>query len=172
MTTIVRVLSVTRTTTAVHVAAKLVAAIGVILNELGLGALYKSYGQWEFIEKSLRTWMAASGLERVSLEVYDPAKDEALAVCRFPISYFDPDATEATFQQDLAMARYGAAKARAAMRSNAVFRLLVWTKPGATAISGWSDTTARSTDGMIKISGGTIAAGPHASASLTLLIRR
>lgn len=170
--TLVRTLSVTRVQTAVYVSAKLVGAMGVILSELGLGTAYRSYDQWALIERSLRTWMEERTLERVTLEVYDPARDDALAVTGFPISYFDPNTDERTFQQDLAIARYQSAKARAAIRANATFRVMVETTPGATTIAGWGPTTARSTSGMVRLLGGTVASGPHASAALEMWIRR
>lgn len=170
--TLVRVLSVNRTTTATYVASKLLGAIGLILQELGLGALYKNYSQWAFIETSFQTWMEEGTLESATLEVFDPASDEALTVCKFPISYYDPKADERTFQQDFAIAQYQARKARLAMRSNTDFRVLVYRKPWAKVISGWSTTRARSTDGMTKLSAGSVASGPHASASLEIWIRR
>lgn len=168
----VRVLSVTRTTTATHVAAKLVSAMGLFLSELGLAAQWRAYTLWDFVERSLISWMDEGALEWAKLEVFDPKSDEGLAICDFPISYYDESASEQRFLQDLAMATYQARKAKAAMRRDAEFRVLVHTASHATKIEGWSATTARSTAGMTRLSSGVIASGPRASASFQLWVRR
>src|SRR5438067_1010637 len=96
----VRVLAVTRTTTATHVAAKLVSAMALILTELGLGDLWRSYAQWDFIERSLSFWVNEGTLVWAKLEVFDPRGGDGLAICDFPISYYDATATEQRFLQD------------------------------------------------------------------------
>ncbi len=171
--TTVRTVSVTRTTTATYVAAKLVGAMGLILTELGLREQWlRQVKMWELVERSLQVWMAEATLVYARLEVYDHITQAGVVICNFPISYFDPKATEQAFLHDLGMARYLACKARASVSPTAVFRVLVKTKEGATPIGGWGPATALSIAGMTKLSAGTIAGGPHAVASFEMWIRK
>ena len=104
--------------------------------------------RWESTQRALKTWIESKDLERVILEVYDPATDRLVIRWDIDIVY-SWSANEGTFYTDTEQLRYHILKAGIAP-SQAKYQILLQNKPGYPAVAGWGDGAYRSTTGMVK----------------------
>lgn len=103
---------------------------------------------WDSTSLALRTWIESGDLERVVLEIYDPATDKLILRWDLDIAYeWSPD--EGNFYTDTDQLRYHIQKAGIAP-SQAKYRLVMHNKPGRPDVAGWGATSYRSTEGMVK----------------------
>ena len=152
----------TRTHTANYLSGEILGAFSDILAHLGLSG--QAFGeQWPSTEQALLVWIEEGSLESVRLECV--ASTGAKAFFEVTVKYDSSGTGEWQFvSQQLALARCRVKFE--SMPRTSTYRLLVWTKPWRTHISGWTETTAGSTDGMVARNFGTLASAPHASTSL------
>ena len=110
-------------------------------------------GEWESNLRATRTWLGSGDLHKVVLEIYDPASDELIKRWDIDIAY-GWSGGDGTFWTDTDQLRYAIRKAGVAP-INAKYRLVLENKPGRPDVPGWSPTTYRSTEGMVRQSLGT-----------------
>jgi hypothetical protein len=114
-------------------------------------------GNWESSRRAMAVWMESGHLNKVILEIFDPASD-ALVV-RWDMDIVYTYSGDGGFYTDSDQLRYHIRKAGLAP-SQAQYRMLLKHDPGAPEVEGWSTTTMRSTDGFTRQSlGSTIDHG-------------
>lgn len=113
----------------------------------------KLAGDWTVLLGGISTWIDSKHLKSVSLEIFDPATDALITRWDISMSY-TWDVSAGTFWTDTEQLKYAIKKA-GLMPSQASYRVFVSNKPGRPAVDGWSNCTARSTDGMVRQSLGT-----------------
>jgi hypothetical protein len=110
-------------------------------------------GEWESNLRATRTWLNSGDLQKTVLEIYDPATDELIGRWDIDIAY-GWSGGDGNFWTDTDQLRYAIRKAGIAP-IDAKYRLVLENKPGRPDVAGWSSTTFRSTDGMVRQSLGT-----------------
>lgn len=105
--------------------------------------------QWPVLLSGISTWISTGHLERVILEVYNPANDSLIIRWDIDVVYTWSSSDDGTFWMDTEQLKYAIKKTGIAP-SDAKYRLLVTNKPGAGSVSGWSTSALRSTENMIK----------------------
>jgi len=116
----------------------------------------KLTSDWVTLEKGIKIWLQEQCLEEVYLEVFDPRNGKLIGRWDFAIRY--GFAGDGQFRVDTDDIRYHIQKA-GVWPSRCDYRIVVSNKPGRTDILGWSQTSLRSTDGLIKQSIGTTIDG-------------
>lgn len=107
---------------------------------------------WESIMRALRAWLGSGHLRTVVLEVFDPATDELITRWDVDIVYSWASG-DGSFWTDTEQLKYAIRKAGVAPGS-ARYRILMDNRPGRPDVVGWSSTSYRSTDGMVRQSVG------------------
>lgn len=105
-------------------------------------------GDWASNTLALKTWLDTGHLEKVALEIYDPATDALVVRWDIDIAY-GWSGGDGAFWTDTEQLRYAIRKAGLAP-NKARYRLLVYNKPGRPDVPGWSKGTSRSTEGMVR----------------------
>ncbi len=113
----------------------------------------KMTGDWGVLLRGISTWIETKNLETVTLEIYDPATNRLVKRWDVAVSY-TWDGNEGSFWTDTDQLRYAIKKA-GVVPSEALYSVLVRTKDGRYDLQGWSPTSYRSTEGMVKQSLGT-----------------
>ena len=121
-------------------------------------------GDWASSQRAISTWLETHDLEKVILEIFDPATDALIVRWDMDMAY--GWSGDGGFFTDTEQLKYHIRKAGIAP-SRARYRLLVRHRPGAPNVPGWGSVTMRSTDGFTRQSlGSTVEhAGLGASAS-------
>jgi len=146
--------SYSRTHSVTYVAENMLKSLKDIIRLSGLDP-GKLVADWEVLSDGLRTWMASEHLERVVLEVFDPRTGALLGRWDIEVTYGWVGG-DGQFWVDTDQIRSAVRKA-GLWPSEADYRVVVQRKPGWARVDGWSDTTLRSTAGMVRQSlGGTI----------------
>jgi len=159
----VSVSTFTRTHTATHLADVILGSIADILASLGIDAT-RVFADWDTDQRAISAWIAEGSLACVALECHQPSGAVA-PVFEFPVSYIGTGEGDRKFTADrAALARY-LAKLQSVPRGT-TYRLFCSYKGTHSTQTGWSPGTRASLDGMRSYSFGTLAAGPHATASL------
>jgi len=113
----------------------------------------KLSNDWGVLHAGIKRWIETQHLESVTLEIYDPSTDAL--VFRWDISVVYTWALDAgTFWTDTDQLRYAIKKAGLAP-SQAKYAVKVHNKEGRPEVDGWTTTSYRSTDGMVRQSLGT-----------------
>jgi hypothetical protein len=155
-----------------HVATNMLRGMKQIIRESGL-SISKIQSQWAVLEAGVATWLDSGHLKGLVLEVYDPTKpsgDDLVGRFDFTIEYayygdgdgdlwLDPDTVSYTVRKN------------GAYPASCGYRLIADTAPGYPAVSGWSTTTFRSTDGFTRHSVGTAIGGGSLGAGLSYYTR-
>ena len=114
---------------------------------------------WESNSLALRTWLESGHLKSVALEIYDPRNDGLITRWDIDIVYSWTGGGDANFWTDTDQLRYHIRKAGVAP-VDASYRLVLDNRQGRPDVAGWSSTTYRSTNGMVRQSlGSTIEHG-------------
>jgi hypothetical protein len=113
----------------------------------------KLVGDWEVLLRGISRWIESQHLQTVTLEIYEPATDKLITRWDVNVSY-QWDLNAGTFWTDTDQLRYAIKKA-GLLPAQAQYRVLVHNKPGEPDVAGWSSTSFRSTDGMVRQSLGT-----------------
>lgn len=156
----------TRTHTATFLSDVIMGAIGDILAVLGIDARGFS-ADWDQDQRAIAAWIEEGSLKAVILECHRPS-GTVKPIFEFPVSYETGGQGDATFVDSrAALARYQAKLA--SVPSGTTHRLFCTFNGPRTPQPGWSPGTRASTDGLRSTSFGSLAEGPHASASLRYL---
>jgi len=108
---------------------------------------------WKVLHAGIKRWIESQHLETVTLEIYDPSTDALVFRWDITVVYtwsFDAG----TFWTDTDQLRYAIKKAGFAP-SQAKYGVKVHNKAGYPEVDGWTTTSYRSTDGMVRQSLGT-----------------
>ena len=98
--------------------------------------------------RGIKAWLESEDLEKITLELYDPATNGLILRWDIDVNY-SWSAGDGNFWTDTDQLRWAIRKAGVAPTS-AKYDLLLRTKPGRPDVPGWYRTTARSTDGMVR----------------------
>lgn len=98
--------------------------------------------------RGIKAWLESEDLEKITLEIYDPKTNDLILRWDIDVNY-SWSAGDGNFWTDTDQLRWAIRKAGVAPIS-AKYDLLLRTKPGRPDVPGWSRTTARSTDGMVR----------------------
>lgn len=112
----------------------------------------KLIGNWASNHLAVSTWLASEHLERVVLEVFDPATSKLATRWDIDINY-SWSAGDGNFWVDTEQLRYSIKKTGSAPEKCS-YRLLLKTKPGEAKVLGWGDTIFLSTEGLVRHSVG------------------
>jgi len=133
------------------VADKMLLSLKEIVRESGLSP-EKLVSDWRILQKGISAWLNSQHLEAVVLEVFNSDSNDLVGRWDFEISYGSfGDGEMWVNTEDI---KYHIRKA-GLWPSLCDYRIVVTTKSGAPAVSGWSGTKLRSTAGFVKQSIGT-----------------
>lgn len=104
--------------------------------------------EWDTLMRGIRTWLATGDLTRLVLEVFDPNTDQLVTRWDIDIVY-SWTGGDGSFYTDTDQLRYAIKKAGVAP-ATANYRLVLTTKPGRPDVAGWSSTSFRSTNGLVR----------------------
>jgi hypothetical protein len=151
---------------ATHVATNMLRGLKQIVAGCGLNTS-KLVGQWSVLENGVATWVNSRHLDELVLEVWDTKNPNKL-IGRFDFaidySYYGNGDGDLWLDPDTVA---WAIRKNGSYASGCDYRIVADTKPGAAAVTGWSNTTFRSTDGMRRHSVGTALGGGSMGASLS-----
>lgn len=105
--------------------------------------------QWDLLSKGISTWINSKHLEKVVLEIYDPKSDALITRWDIDVVYTWSSSDDGSFWTDTEQLKY-AIKKNGLAPEKASYRLVIQNKSGAPNVVGWSSTTYRSTENMIK----------------------
>lgn len=98
--------------------------------------------------RGIKAWLESEDLEKITLEIYDPATNDLILRWDIDVNY-GWSSGDGNFWTDTDQLRWAIRKAGVAPAS-AKYDLLLRTKPGRPDVPGWHRTTARSTVGMVR----------------------
>lgn len=153
MSTFVRVNTFTHSVT--FVTDKMLKSLKDIVRLSGLNP-EKLVSEWAVLDRGISMWLTTEDLEQVHLEVYESKNDKLIGRWDFEISY--GFAGDGAFWVDTDAIRYHIIKA-GQWPGTCEYRIVVTTKPSRPNVEGWSSTTLRSTEGLVKQSIGTVIDG-------------
>lgn len=105
-------------------------------------------GSWDSKLLALTTWISSGHLNTVMLEVFDPRTNALITRWDIDIVY-SWTSGDGTFWTDTEQLKYAIKKAGVAP-STAGYRIVLDNKAGRPDVKGWSSTSLRSTDGMVR----------------------
>jgi len=108
----------------------------------------KLVNSWDSNMRALRTWLDSGHLQRVVLEIYHPETDALITRWDVDVVY-SWSSGDGSFWTDTEQLKYHIRKAGVSP-SVAGYRLLMDNKDGRPDVEGWSTTSYRSTDGMVR----------------------
>lgn len=145
---------------ATYVADNVLLSLKEIIRESGLNP-EKLTNDWFVLQLGLSTWLRTGHLKRVVLEVYKPLTGALVGRWDFDISYgVVGDGSMWINTEDV---RYHILKA-GSWPSTCDYEIIVSNSPGRPDVSGWGETTFRSTEGFVRQSIGTTVDGSGISA--------
>ncbi len=147
--------------TTTYITDKLLRSILFIIRESGLNPA-KFAGDWDWMERGIKTWLGTRDLTRVVLEVFDPRNNNLLFRWDFDIVYDYGSNGDGGFWVDTDAIRHAIRKA-GLWPSQCDYRLVASTKPGRPDVMGWSGTSLRSTAGFRRNNIGTTIGGVGAA---------
>lgn len=103
---------------------------------------------WESKHRAIKTWIESRHLERVELEIFNPATNALIVRWDLDIVYQWSNG-DGSFYTDTEQLKYAIKKTGVAPES-ANYEIILKTKPGRPDVSGWGPATSRSTDGMVR----------------------
>lgn len=104
--------------------------------------------EWESTHRAIRTWLQSEHLEKVILEIYNPASGALVLRWDLDIVYQWSNG-DGSFYTDTDQLRYHIRKAGIAP-ADASYDILLKTKPGRPEVSGWGAGAFRATTGMVR----------------------
>ena len=103
---------------------------------------------WSTNTRGIKTWLGTGDLEKVVLEIFDPATDKLIIRWDVEIVYGWVEG-DGSFWTDTEQLKYAIKKA-GILPSEAKYNLLAHTRPGRPDVEGWSKGKYRSTSGLVK----------------------
>ncbi len=162
MTTSTATFTITRAHTATHLSNAIGGALGAILTQLGISAR-RLMDDWDSVyDPAIRTWVEEGSLAQLVLECHRPG-GRVEPIMEFPIDYADDGSATLTHRHE-ALARQWAKLDRAP--AGTTWKIICQFRRAHTSMDGWGETQRASTGGLRSFTLGTLAAGPHASASI------
>ena len=153
----------TRTHTATHLADVILGSIADILGELEIDPT-RLFADWTTDQTAISNWIEEGSLTCVALECHRP-DGTANPIFEFPVSYTDTGLANRKFTADrAALAKY-LAKLRQVPHGTTYHLFCNFNGPHSQQ-AGWSPGTRASVAGMHLASFGTLAAAPHARATM------
>ena len=148
--------------TVTYITDKMLFLLKEIIRDIGLDPA-KFANDWATYENAVRTWLASRHVERIRLEVYDPANNAL-------VSFWDIDVVYATVGDsslwvDAAAVRYAIIK-QGHTPSFCRYDIIVINKPGRPDVPGWGTCALRSTEGFRRYSVGSAVGGNGLSAEV------
>jgi hypothetical protein len=137
--------------TVTYVTEKLLLCVKEIIRESGLSPA-KMTGEWALLERGVSTWIRSKDLEKIVLEIYNPAT--GALVGRWDLGIIYGYGGDGSLWVDTDAIRYHIKKA-GLIPSSCDYELIASTKPNRPAVEGWSVCQMRSTDGFSRYSIGT-----------------
>lgn len=138
-----------------YVTDKMLMSIKEIIRCSGLSP-EKFASDWTVLHRGIKVWIESRDLEMVILEVFIPNTDAAIGRWDFDISYgTSGDSGMWVNTDDI---KYHILK-QGQWPGNCDYRVVVTTKAGRPNVTGWSATTLRSTNGLVRQSLGTTIDG-------------
>ena len=98
--------------------------------------------------RGIKAWLDSEDLEKITLEIYNPLTNALILRWDIEVCY-SWSSGDGNFWTDTDQLRWAIRKSGIAPE-NARYSLLVKTKPGRPDVAGWSRTSFRSVDGMIR----------------------
>ncbi len=158
----------TRTHTATHLSDVIMGSIADILGTLRIDAT-RLFADWDTDQRAISAWIAEGSLKSVALECHRP-NGSVNPILEFPVAYTNGGEGDRQFTADrAALARY-LAKLQS-VPSGTRYQLYCSFNGPHSDQRGWSPATRASVDGMQSYTFGTLAAAPHANASLRYYIK-
>lgn len=114
----------------------------------------KLMNDWNVLHAGIKRWIESGDLEHVTVEIYHPTSDELIYRWDINMVYTWSAGGDGNFWTDTDQLRYAILK-KGLFPSQANYEVKVRTKPGRPDVAGWSSTSYRSTDGMVRQSLGT-----------------
>lgn len=158
----------TRTHTATYLSDVLMATMRDVLDDLGISAA-RLLQDWDQDQAAIAAWIAEGSLDRVVLECHRPSGDVD-PVLEFPIRYDTANVGDRAFVTSQAHVLAYLAKV-STVPSGSTFKIFCEFRAPRTPQPGWSTGYRSATDGLRARTVGTLASGPHASASMRLHTR-
>ncbi|GCE75994.1 hypothetical protein [Cellulomonas biazotea] len=156
----------TRTHTATHLADVVMSSIAEILATLGIDST-SLYRDWQQDASAISAWIEEGSLAVVVLECTRPS-GVTDPIFEFAVTYTAGGYGDKKFTADNASLMRYAAKLKA-VPSGTTFRLFCTFSGSHSSQPGWSAGTRASTDGLRTRTIGTLAGGPHGTATTRLL---
>lgn len=126
-------------------------------------------GDWQTNMLAINTWLNTGDLRKVSLEIFDPKSDALIIRWDIDIAY-EWTGGDGSFWTDTDQLRYAIRKAGLAP-SEARYRLMLDAKPDRPDVTGWSRSSYRSTEDMVRQSLGSTIEHSGLGASTSYLRR-
>lgn len=160
--------AITRSHTATHLSEAIGGMIAEILGTLGISAR-TLMTEWEGrYAPAIRAWIEEASLDMVVVECRRPNGDVD-PILEFPVAY-QSDGSGEFSHRHVALARSLAKLAK--VPSGTTFKIICSYNGYHTPQDGWSKTSRASTAGLRSNTLGSLAGGPHASASVRYLTSR
>jgi hypothetical protein len=141
--------------TVAYVTDKMLHTILGIIRQIGLDPSHFT-DDWDTNERAISTWLASRDLERVILEVYDPATGKAAG--RWDMDVVYATVGDGSLWLDTDHVSYAIRKAGLVPESCS-YDLLLTTKPGRPDVQGWGRRDLRSMAGFKRYSIGASVGG-------------
>jgi hypothetical protein len=136
-----------RTNSVTYVADNILKSLKDIIVMSGLDPT-EFVGDWATNLLAIKTWLGTEDLERVSLDIYNPATGKLIIKWDIDIVY-SWSAGDGSFWTDTGQLRYAILKA-GVLPGQAKYDLRLKAKPGRIDVPGWGRVDARSTEGMVR----------------------
>lgn len=104
--------------------------------------------EWASLHRAIKTWLDSEHLEKVVLEIYNPATGSLALRWDIDIVY-QWSSRDGAFFTDTEQLRYHIKKAGVAP-ADARYDILLKNKPGRPDVAGWGPGSFRATDGMVR----------------------
>ncbi|MBK9361711.1 MAG: HORMA domain containing protein [Rubrivivax sp.] len=140
------------TQSVVYVADNILKSLKDIIRLSGLDPT-KLVGDWGVLLRGISTWIESRHLETVILEIFDPKTDTLVKRWDIGVAY-EWDISAGTFWNDTEQLKQAIKKAGLSP-SEVDYRVVVTRSAGYAPVEGWSNTSLRSTAGMVRQSLGT-----------------
>src|ERR1700722_4355209 len=135
-----------------------------VIRENGLSP-QKLVQDWGTIERGIQTWLQSGHLNNIVIEFFKPGASIASARWEFPIGY-DGSGVHDDMWLDKNYLRQLIAKS-ARPTTDCTYRVLLCTKSGRPAVSGFSDCSFLSTGSLAARQAGTVIATGNMTAAVT-----
>jgi hypothetical protein len=148
--------------TVTYMTSKMLMLLKEIIRDIGLDPS-KFTNDWATYEEAIRTWLASRHLERIRLEVYDPANNRLVTFWDIDVVY--ASVGDGSLWVDAAAVRYAILK-QGHTPSSCRYDIKVTNKPGRPDVPGWGPCEFRSTEGFKRYAVGSAVGGNGLSAEV------